>query len=66
MDFARNEINAGTLKILDRDFFDDKKASINFGNLSSSLTNGINKMLNQKAIATSELGFGFSESDEED
>ena len=30
MDFARNEINAGTLKILDRDFFDDKKASINF------------------------------------
>lgn len=37
MDFARNEVNAGTLRILDREFFDqDKKPNeevkLNFGN----------------------------------
>ncbi len=27
MDFARNEINAGTLKILDREFFNQQKGT---------------------------------------
>lgn len=27
MDFARNEVNAGTLKILDREFFNQQKGT---------------------------------------
>ena len=62
MDFARNEVNAGTLRILDRGFFDDGKpkpdqdcgenVQPNFGEMSSKLTNGINKMLEKKPIVT--------------
>ncbi len=63
MDFARNEVNAGTLRILDREFLNDGNAKTasqeevkdeqpNFGDMSSKLKNGISAMLNKKPVVT--------------
>lgn len=63
MDFARNEVNAGTLRILDREFLNDGNTKIanqeelkdeqpNFGDMSSKLKNGISAMLNKKPVVT--------------
>lgn len=63
MDFARNEVNAGTLRILDREFLNDGNTKIanqeelkdeqpNFGDISSKLKNSISGMLNKKTVVT--------------
>jgi len=77
MDFARNEVNAGTLRILDHAFLNDgntkttndeelKDEQPNFGEISSKLKNGISAMLNKKPIVTAQqLGFGFASSDDD-
>lgn len=71
MDFARNDVNAGTLRILDREFFaslSTKKENKNeeacdennFGEMGQKLTSGINQMLkNTTPVKADQLGFGF-------
>ncbi len=78
MDFARNEVNAGTLRIIDKVFFDTqshnkaqtheevKEDQPNFGQISANLVNGIQKMLDAKPVTAEELGFGFGPSSDED
>lgn len=51
MDFARNEVSAGTLKILDRNFFVDPQAP-NYSALSTKMTDGISKMLDKPVKVT--------------
>jgi hypothetical protein len=67
MDFARNEVNASTLRIIDREFFDvaDKaEKGPNFSDLSSKLTSGLSKMLS-KPVKAADLGYQFSSSESE-
>ena len=75
MDFARNEINAGTLRILNKELIDPKsdteapaeesKEQPNYGELGQRLSANINDMLNgpQEIVKADALGFGF-DSDE--
>lgn len=74
MDFARNEVNAGTLRILDREFFNDgkkltneecKDEQPNFGEMGKNLANGISKMLSKPIVTAQQLGYQFLSSDEE-
>ncbi len=56
MDFARNEVNAGTLRILDRSFFNPNDKGPNYSELSTKLTSGLSKMLD-KPVKALDLGY---------